>query len=90
MNTVEHAEVQRRQRRRFKRKVFHCAGVMDLLTVDQHDKWKKYGLFFHVATDPFTGRIAWLKVWWTNRNPVLIASYYIGSARELKGQRCSS
>ncbi|KAJ7599462.1 hypothetical protein C8J56DRAFT_849581 [Mycena floridula] len=51
----------------FKRRVYHCAGVMDIIAVDQHDKWKRYGLYFHVGMDPFSGRISWLKVCWTNR-----------------------
>ena len=77
--------IARRKYKKFKRKRFHCAGVMDLLTIDQHDKYKRWGLFFHVAQDPFSGRLAWMHVWWTNRNPVLIASYYIRSARKVKG-----
>ena len=85
MNAVERPAVQQHKHRRFKRKVFYCAGVMDLLTIDQHDKWKRFGLYLHLGLDPFTGQIVWLKIWWTNRNPILIASYYIGSARELGG-----
>jgi hypothetical protein len=58
---------------------------MDIIAIDQHDKWKRYGLYFHVGMDPFSGRISWLKVWWTNRNPILITSYYIAAARQMKG-----
>ena len=50
----------------------------DILAVDQHDKWLyKFGLALHVGIDPFIGRICWIKIWWTNKNPRLICSYYI-------------
>ncbi|KAJ7208648.1 hypothetical protein GGX14DRAFT_342364, partial [Mycena pura] len=35
--------------------------------------------------DPFAGRFHWLKIWWTNRNPVLITSYYLEAARKAGG-----
>ncbi|KAJ7576955.1 hypothetical protein C8J56DRAFT_1114407 [Mycena floridula] len=84
-NVVEPQAVIHRKHKRFKRKTFYCAGVMDILAIDQHDKWKRFGLYLHVAIDPFTGRISWLKIWWTNRNPILITSYYIEAARQLQG-----
>ncbi|KAJ7022416.1 hypothetical protein C8F04DRAFT_1138129 [Mycena alexandri] len=77
--------VARRKRRRFRRKRFWSAGVMDILAFDQHDKWKRFGLWLHACVDPFSGRIAWLNVWWTNRNPKLITGYYIKSGRQVGG-----
>ncbi|KAJ7089167.1 hypothetical protein B0H15DRAFT_780321 [Mycena belliarum] len=58
---------------------------MDILAFDQHDKWKRFGLWLHVGLDPFPGRIAWLKIWWMNRNPKLITSYYINACRLIGG-----
>lgn len=83
---VEPILVRERKFKRFRRKRFWAAGVMDLLTIDQHDKWKRFGLWLHVAMDPYSGRIAWLKIWWTNRNPVLIISYYIEAGRKVGGK----
>ncbi|KAJ7795944.1 hypothetical protein B0H14DRAFT_2391133 [Mycena olivaceomarginata] len=74
-----------RQRRanRLKRKHFWSAGVNDILTLDQHDKWKyKFGLALHSCLEPFVGRIQWLKIWWTNSNPRLILSYYLDTVEE--------
>jgi len=45
--------------------------------VDQHDKWKRFGLALHTGIDPFAGQTRWMKVWWTNNNPKLICSYYL-------------
>ena len=57
---------------------FYAAGVNDVWVQDQHDKWGPwFGLWLHNNLDPFTGYNNWLKVWWTNKNPHLIAGYYI-------------
>ncbi|KAK0191840.1 hypothetical protein F5146DRAFT_1102151 [Armillaria mellea] len=56
---------------------FWSAGPFDLWCVDQHDKWKKFGLRLHMGLDPFTGVIKWLKIWWTNHKAILICSYYL-------------
>jgi hypothetical protein len=71
---------------RFKRKRFWCAGVNDLWCQEQHDKWKRFGLFLHNGVDPFMMYNNWLKVWWTNRNPRLIVWYYLEVARKLGGE----
>jgi hypothetical protein len=47
-----------------------------MLAVDQHDKWKRFGLALHTGIDPFSGRTHWIKVYWTNNNPKVISSYY--------------
>ncbi|KAH9476801.1 hypothetical protein JR316_0010716 [Psilocybe cubensis] len=72
-----------RKARRFKRRRYHAAGVNDTWAQDQHDKWgPRFGLWLHHSADPFTGFLNWLKVWWTNKNPCLIAGYFIDTARK--------
>ena len=51
----------------------------------QHDKLKKFRLWLHVYTDVFSGRILWIKIWWTNSNPYLICSWYLQTVREIQG-----
>jgi hypothetical protein len=63
-----------RKAKRFRRKRFWSAGVMEILCMDQHDKWQRFGLWFHQGQDSYPGRLAWMKIWWNNRNPRLIAS----------------
>lgn len=75
-----------RRHQRFKRKQFWCAGVNDLWCQDQHDKWLRFGLFFHGSVDPFMMYNNWLKIWWTDKNPRLILSYYLEAARKLGGK----
>jgi len=76
--------VRERRAGRLKRRRFWAAGPNDILAVDQHDKWKRFGLALHTGIDPFSGRIHWLKVWWTNNNPKLILAYYLGFVDEKK------
>jgi hypothetical protein len=40
--------VKERKARRLKRSRFWAAGVNDLIAVDQHDKWKRFGLALHM------------------------------------------
>lgn len=69
--------VRQRKAGRLKRRRFWAAGPNDILAVDQHDKWKRFGLALHTGIDPFSERIHWIEVWWTNSNPKLILSYYL-------------
>jgi hypothetical protein len=82
---TEPDEVAARRQHCFKRKRFYCAGVNDVWCLDQHDKWRHFGLYFHNGIDPFMTYNHWLKVWWTNRNPRLIAHWYFEAARKIGG-----
>ncbi|KAJ7303717.1 hypothetical protein DFH08DRAFT_918758 [Mycena albidolilacea] len=85
LKDVEPDAVRQRRVFKFKQKRFWSAGVMDILCIDQHDKWKRFGLWPHLGIDPYPGRILWLKIWWTNRNPVLVTSYYLEACRKAGG-----
>ncbi|KDR65144.1 hypothetical protein GALMADRAFT_1330174 [Galerina marginata CBS 339.88] len=85
LNSTEREAVESRKQKRFRRKRFWAAGVNDLWTCDQHDKWKRFGLWLHLGLDPYPGQLQWLKVWWSNRNPQLIGSYYLEAARKRNG-----
>ncbi|KAM6489501.1 hypothetical protein JOM56_015058 [Amanita muscaria] len=82
---IEPAAVEARKREQFKRRWFWSAGVMEIWSIDQHDKWGRFGLWWHLGIDPFTGRLAWLRVWWCNRNPRLLIGYYIAAGRVIGG-----
>ncbi|KAG2033434.1 hypothetical protein BDR03DRAFT_1014290 [Suillus americanus] len=75
--------VWQRKARRLKWKRFWAAGINDLFAVDQHDKWLRFGLSLHTGIEPFSGRIMWIRVWHSNRNPQLILSYYLDAIAEL-------
>ncbi|KAG2132217.1 hypothetical protein BD769DRAFT_1666236 [Suillus cothurnatus] len=81
--TYEPELVRQRKANRLRRKRFWAAGVNDLFAVDQHDKWLRYGLGLHTGIEPFSGRIMWMRVWHSNRNPQLILSYYLDTVEML-------
>ena len=87
LHQTEHDAVMARRRRRFKRRRFFAAGVNDIWAMDQHDKWgPRFGLWLHNCIDPFIGVNNWLKVWWTNKNPRLIAKYFLDYVRKYGGK----
>ncbi|KAI0712154.1 hypothetical protein C8Q76DRAFT_621798 [Earliella scabrosa] len=78
--------VEARKHRKFKRYRFWAAGVNDFWTFDQHDKWgPRFGLWLHVGTEPVSGEIKWLRIWWNNSNPRLVTKYYLDAVRKTGG-----
>ena len=75
--------IKERKARRLKRRRFWSAGVNDIIAVNQHDKWKRFGLALHTGIDPFPGKVHWMKVWHTNNNPKVILSYYLEFVEKL-------
>ncbi|KAF9058918.1 hypothetical protein BDP27DRAFT_1186897, partial [Rhodocollybia butyracea] len=74
----EPEKVKARRKRRFVRRFFYAAGVNHVWCMDQHDKWGlHFGLWLHNCIDPFTGWNNWMKVWWTNKQPQLVAAYFL-------------
>ncbi|EJD33870.1 hypothetical protein AURDEDRAFT_76626 [Auricularia subglabra TFB-10046 SS5] len=82
---VDPVAVAARKRKGLKRRRFWATGVNDVWSFDQHDKWKRFGLMLHLCVEVFSGKLLWLKVWWSNRQPPLLASYYLEAARECGG-----
>ena len=71
--------------KRFVRRAFYAAGINHFWTMDQHDKWKRFGLYWHGCLDGFTGKILWLVVWWTNSNPKFVCAQYFKAVRTFGG-----
>ncbi|KAG1724901.1 uncharacterized protein EDB91DRAFT_1331176 [Suillus paluster] len=83
MNLYHPEDIQARKSRRLKRSIYWTAGVNDIWVFDQHDKWRRFQLYLHVAIEPFSGCVLWLKIWWTNRNPRLICGWYCDTVETL-------
>lgn len=81
--TYEPELVRQRKAQRLQRRRFWAAGVNDIWAVDQHDKWLRFGLALHTGIEPFSGKIMWMRIWHSNRNPQLILSYYLDVVDEL-------
>ncbi|KZT31061.1 hypothetical protein SISSUDRAFT_962474, partial [Sistotremastrum suecicum HHB10207 ss-3] len=65
----EPAAVAARRRHKYERTIYTTLAVGETWGFDQHDKWVRFQLFLHVGLDVYSGRVVWLKIWWTNRNP---------------------
>lgn len=79
-------EVENRRHRHLKRKRFWAAGVNDIWSFDQHDKFRRFHLYLHIGLEPVSGKILWLKIWRTNRNPGLVCSWYLNAIEETGGK----
>ncbi|KAH9014255.1 hypothetical protein EDB84DRAFT_1590323 [Lactarius hengduanensis] len=73
LRQTEPDAVEARRYKRFKRRTFIAIGPNEMWSLDQHDKFKRFGLFFHVGLDPFPG------------NPKLITRFYLDTARSIGG-----
>ena len=58
----------------------------DVWPQDQHDKWGRFGLWLHAGLEAFSGEINWMKIWWTNKNPRLVAKFYLDTCRRIGGR----
>ncbi|KIK14796.1 hypothetical protein PISMIDRAFT_59358, partial [Pisolithus microcarpus 441] len=74
--------IHQRKACRLRRRRFWAAGVNDIWAVDQHDKWLRFGLALHTGVEPFSGKILWIRVWHSNRNPQLILTYFLDAVRD--------
>ena len=85
LKTVEPEEVANCRQNGFRKRHFWAAGVNDVWPQDRHDKWGRFGLWLHAGIEAFSGEINWLKIWWTNKNPRLIARFYLDTCRQIGG-----
>ena len=70
---------------RFVRRTLSAAGVNQFWVMGKHDKWKRFGLYWHGCLDVFTGKILWLVVWWTNSDPKFVCAQYIKAVETFGG-----
>ncbi|KAF9058321.1 hypothetical protein BDP27DRAFT_1372793 [Rhodocollybia butyracea] len=89
LHTIESEAVAVRKAKKFKHRIYYAAGVSNMWCLDQHDKFQKFGLRFHNAINPFSSRNIWVKCWWTNKNPILINSYYLEAVKQAGDAHCA-
>lgn len=77
--------VEMRRRVRLHRRVYSSDGPNSVWHVDGYDKLKPFGLCVSGCIDGFSRHIIWLRVSYTNNDPAVIASFYIGAVRTLGG-----
>jgi hypothetical protein len=40
----------------------------------------------HAGLEAFSGEINWLKIWWMNKNPRLVAKFYLDTCQRIGGR----
>lgn len=63
----------------------YAAGVNHLWAMSRHDKWERFGLFWHGCVDGFSGKILWLEIWWHNSNPKYVCAQYLKAVQKFGG-----
>ena len=85
IRVIDPEGVNRRKRRRLKRRRYVNPGPNFLWHVDGWDKLAPFGIYVHGAIDGFSRRILWLEVSSTNKNPKVVASYYLETINQIGG-----
>ena len=85
LRDIDPEGVESRKRKRLRRRVYHAKGPNYICHIDGHDRLKPYGFSIHGCIDGFSRRLIWLEVGPTNKNPDVIAKYYLDAAKQLDG-----
>ena len=72
-----------RKGHRLKRRKYYASGPNYIWHADGYDKLKPFGFCIHGAIDGYSRKILWLEVSSSNKNPSLIARYYLDVLDEL-------
>ncbi|CAC5394465.1 unnamed protein product [Mytilus coruscus] len=74
-----------RSSHRLRRRRYCSKGPSFTTHIDGYDKLKPFGISIHGAVDGFSRNILWLKAMPSNKNPRVVARFYIDYIKELKG-----
>lgn len=77
--------VEIRSKHKLKRRKYFAAGPNDIWHLDGNDKIKPYGFSIHGCIDGFSRKMIWLRVAPSNKNPAMIANYFLDAVTNVKG-----
>ena len=70
-----------RKAKQLQRRVYRNPGPNSVWHIDGYDKLSRYGVSIHGCVDGYSPKIIWLQAGVTNRQPDVIATYYIEAIR---------
>ena len=82
LHIIDPIGIEYRKRRRLRRRVYSIKGPNLVWHIDGYDKLSRYGIKIHGCIDGFSRQIIWLKGGVSNKNPNIIAHYYLESIRK--------
>ena len=77
--------VDSRRHRRLRRRAYSSLGPNHIWHIDGHNKLKPFGFSVHGCIDGFSRRLIWLELGPTNKNPEVIAKYYLDAVLQTGG-----
>ena len=77
--------VRLRRRRRLVRRRYMSLGPNFAWHLDSYDKLKPYGIAINGCIDGFSRRVLWVRAYFTNSNPRVIAGYFMETIESLGG-----
>ena len=82
IKTIDPEGVDSRKKRRLVRKRYITEGPNYVWHIDGHDKLKPFGFSIHGCVDGFFRRIMWLEVCTSNKDPEIIAKFYLDTVKK--------
>ena len=77
LNVFDPEGVSRRKGHRLKRRKYRSKGLNHVWRMDGNDKLKPFGFYVHGCIDGFSRKKIWLHVANTNKDPAVIAYYFL-------------
>ena len=74
-----------RKRRRLHRRKYQNPGPSFTWHIDGYDKLKYYGFSIHGCIDGFSRKLLWLNVSASNKDPNVVAKFYLDTVHEIGG-----
>ena len=85
LRVIDPQGAENRRRHRLERRRYSTPGPNFLWHLDGWDKLKPFGFCLHGCIDGFSRRILWLEVDSTNKDPKVVANYFLSTVQQLKG-----
>ena len=85
LREVDPNGVEQRKHRCLKRRTYVSPGPNFCWHIDGYDKLKPFGFCIHGCVDGFSRRIIWLEVQRSNKNPRLVAKYFLKCVKGARG-----
>ena len=83
LKSIDPDVVARRLKHRLKRRKYINCGPNYVWHIDGNDKLKPFGFCIHAGIDGFSRKILWLKVSYTNKDPLVVCQYYLDAISTL-------
>ena len=85
LNVLDPEDVCRRKSHRLKRQKYRNKGPNHVWHMDSNDNLKPFGFYIHGCIDGFSRKIIWLHVANTNKEPAVIAYYFLMEIEIING-----